>query len=223
MKLQKDRIIGRTRHIPERTCVGCRAKRVPEAFLRLACTPEGDIFPVSSRHLPGRGAYVCYDLMCIQQALKPGKLAAAFRRPVTIPTYIEFCRAVLQVLSHRLGSYVSLAHKAGGAISGSTPLRIAMAQHTILYLVLAEDIAASRAGEYCAWCTQHGVPLVTLCTKTALGRLIGKSSRSAIGLSAPQFRDLIAPTATFFTTLRAALNGSAAPDDYFDTSSLMKT
>ena len=30
---------------------------------------------------PGRGAYVCRDAECRERALKPGRLAHAFRRP----------------------------------------------------------------------------------------------------------------------------------------------
>jgi predicted RNA-binding protein YlxR (DUF448 family) len=30
---------------------------------------------------PGRGAYVCHDPQCRERALKPGRLAHAFRRP----------------------------------------------------------------------------------------------------------------------------------------------
>jgi predicted RNA-binding protein YlxR (DUF448 family) len=29
----------------------------------------------------GRGAYVCRDAACLERALKPGRLAHAFRRP----------------------------------------------------------------------------------------------------------------------------------------------
>jgi predicted RNA-binding protein YlxR (DUF448 family) len=30
---------------------------------------------------PGRGAYVCADAECLERALKPGRLAHAFRKP----------------------------------------------------------------------------------------------------------------------------------------------
>ncbi len=106
-----------------------------------------------------------------------------------------------------------MAHKAGTAISGSTPLKIAMTQQRLLYLILANDIAPSRAQEYRNWCTRHNVPWTILFPQAELGHLIGKTSRSAIGLSAPQFRDLIAPAATFFTTLHTALSSAALSYD----------
>jgi ribosomal protein L7Ae-like RNA K-turn-binding protein len=58
-------------------------------------------------------------------------------------------------------------------------------------MILAEDIATGRAEEYRSWCTQYGVPYVTLFTKEELGHIIGKPGRSAVGLTAPHFLRLL--------------------------------
>jgi predicted RNA-binding protein YlxR (DUF448 family) len=43
---------------------------------------RGDDGRVSAdRTGPGRGAYVCRDPACVERALKPARLAHAFRRP----------------------------------------------------------------------------------------------------------------------------------------------
>ena len=58
-----------TTHQPERTCVGCGAKRPQRAMLRVAAL-EGDAPKVDLEYcLPGRGAYLCRMKSCLERAL----------------------------------------------------------------------------------------------------------------------------------------------------------
>ncbi len=57
------------RHVPQRTCVGCRRTRPKSQLLRLVAT--GDMIQWDDRHrLPGRGAYVCPDPRCVDAAAR---------------------------------------------------------------------------------------------------------------------------------------------------------
>ncbi|WP_143309165.1 YlxR family protein, partial [Candidatus Entotheonella palauensis] len=179
----KHKPVKRARRLPERTCIGCRTHRQTRELLRLACTPQGEVFTDGFGRGPGRGAYVCFDATCIRKALHPSKLKAAFKQPVMVPSESSVQEVAVQALRMRLGSYLSMAQKAGVAISGAVPLQRALAQRRIAFLVLAEDIAAARAQAYDAWCQQQDIPWLTLFSKADLGRLLGKSSRSAVGLT----------------------------------------
>ena len=67
---------------PIRTCLGCRRRRPKGEMLRLVRAANGSIrVDVTG---PGRGAYVCRDPECRERALKPARLAHAFRRPSEI-------------------------------------------------------------------------------------------------------------------------------------------
>jgi ribosomal protein L7Ae-like RNA K-turn-binding protein len=123
--------------------------------------------------------------------LKSAKLAAALKQSVAVPPFEVIAQTIDKCLSERLRACLSLAHKARAAVSGYQALRSALAQAKILYMILAEDIAAERAKEYALWCAQYSIPSITFETKEELGRLLGKPSRSAIGLTAPHFRDLL--------------------------------
>ena len=103
---------------------------------------------------------------------------------------------------------LSLGQKAGAIVSGYMSLRQAFAQARVLYMIMAEDIAIGRAQEYHAWCTQHGVPYVTLFTKEDLGHIIGKPSRSAVGLTAPRFLELLLARLTSLERLQTAYDGA---------------
>jgi uncharacterized protein len=201
---QKEQGHGRARHRAERTCIGCRAQRQAYDLLRFACTPQGEVILDASGHAPGRGIYVCCDVICLRKALKPAKLALELKRPVMVPDFDTVYQEVQRLLYKRLRTCLSLGQKAGAIISGYGPLRQAFAQARVLYLILAEDIATGRAEEYRSWCIQRGVPYITLFTKEELGHIIGKPSRSAIGLRAPHFLKLLLARLTSLERLQTA-------------------
>jgi len=203
---QKEQGHALSRHRAERTCIGCKAQREPHDLLRFVCTPQGDLILDASGHAPGRGIYICCEVGCLRKALKPARLALALKRPVRVPDLDTVCQEVRKLLYKRLKSCLSLGQKAGAVVSGYVPLRQALAQERVLYMILAEDIASGRAEEYRSWCIQHGVPYVTLFTKEELGHIIGKPIRSAVGLTAPHFLALLLARLTSLERLQMTFN-----------------
>jgi len=193
-----------SRHDAERTCIGCRTQREIRNLLRFVCSPQGVVILDASGHAPGRGVYICCDVICLRKALKPTKLALTLKRAVLVPDFDTVYQEVRGLLYKRLRTCLGLGQKAGAVVSGYTLLMRAFAQARVLHLILAEDIATVRAEEYRVWCTQHDVPYVTLFTKAELGHVIGKSSRSAIGLIGPRFLELLRASLTSLEKLETA-------------------
>lgn len=65
------------RHVPQRTCVGCRKTLAKRSLIRLVHTEDG-IMIDSSGKLPGRGAYLHNVRTCWETGLK-GSLAHALK------------------------------------------------------------------------------------------------------------------------------------------------
>lgn len=71
----------RTKHIPQRTCVGCREVLPKRSLIRLVRTPEGvKVDPTGKAR--GRGAYLHNQRSCWERALK-GALAQALRTEIS--------------------------------------------------------------------------------------------------------------------------------------------
>lgn len=67
----------RPKHIPQRTCVGCREVLAKRSLIRIVRTDTGiEIDPTGK--LPGRGAYIHNLKTCWQAGIK-GKLASALK------------------------------------------------------------------------------------------------------------------------------------------------
>ncbi len=70
-----------TRHVPQRTCVGCRQVLPKRTLIRIVRTSEGVQIDPSGK-LPGRGAYLHDSQSCWQCGLK-GALANALKTNLT--------------------------------------------------------------------------------------------------------------------------------------------
>ncbi len=69
------------KHIPQRTCVGCREVLPKRNLIRLVRTDEGVRIDLSGR-MPGRGAYLHDQQSCWIRGMK-GTLAKALRTTIS--------------------------------------------------------------------------------------------------------------------------------------------
>lgn len=62
---------ARRRHVPQRTCIGCRTVLAKRELIRIVRTPEG-VFVDPTGRMAGRGAYLHDQRSCWERALKGG-------------------------------------------------------------------------------------------------------------------------------------------------------
>jgi predicted RNA-binding protein YlxR (DUF448 family) len=68
---------SRVKHIPQRTCIGCRKTLSKRELMRIVRTPDGVRFDATGK-AEGRGAYLHDKKSCWERALK-GSLAHALK------------------------------------------------------------------------------------------------------------------------------------------------
>lgn len=73
---------NRQRHVPQRTCVGCRGTIAKRSLIRIVCTADGVQVDPKGK-MPGRGAYLHDRQDCWRMALKRGALSRALRVEMT--------------------------------------------------------------------------------------------------------------------------------------------
>jgi predicted RNA-binding protein YlxR (DUF448 family) len=71
---------GRKKHVPQRTCVGCRETHSKRALIRIVRTGDRVEIDLTSKS-PGRGAYLHDRQSCWEAGLK-GSLATALRAEI---------------------------------------------------------------------------------------------------------------------------------------------
>ena len=67
------------KHVPLRSCIACRERVPKRELIRVVRSPEGtlEIDPKGKR--AGRGAYLCRNRQCWEEALQPGRLSQALK------------------------------------------------------------------------------------------------------------------------------------------------
>lgn len=71
----------KTKHIPQRTCVGCKTVLAKRTLIRVVRRDDGVVVDLSGK-LTGRGAYIHNRKSCWERALKGG-LANALKTTLT--------------------------------------------------------------------------------------------------------------------------------------------
>ena len=75
-----------TRQRP-RTCVACREEAPKRALVRVTRSPSGDVVLDERGKLPGRGAYLCATVACVEKARKTKALSRALKTDVKADVY----------------------------------------------------------------------------------------------------------------------------------------
>ena len=84
---------GRTRtargprpcHVPQRTCIGCRTTSAKRGFVRLVRTADGRVVIDPTGKQAGRGAYLCAQPACWEQAVRRDALSRALKVTLAPP------------------------------------------------------------------------------------------------------------------------------------------
>lgn len=69
----------RPRHVPQRTCIGCREEAARRGFIRIVRTPDGRVAIDATGKANGRGAYLHASTACWEKALKGGTIGRALK------------------------------------------------------------------------------------------------------------------------------------------------
>jgi len=67
----------RRKHVPQRTCIACRAVRPKRELVRIVRTPAGVVMVDETGKRSGRGAYLCHRRDCWETALARRQLERA--------------------------------------------------------------------------------------------------------------------------------------------------
>lgn len=122
---------------PERRCIATGESRPKGGLIRFVVGPEGMVVPDLLNRLPGRGIYVSADRAALDRAAGKGLFARAARAPVKAPEGLA--DLVESMLARRLVDTISMARKAGDAVTGFEKVKEWLASGKARVLVQAFD------------------------------------------------------------------------------------
>lgn len=72
--------------IVQRTCTGCNAKKDKKELIRIVINNE-EILIDETGKLPGRGAYICDNIECLEKAIKTKRLERTLKSNIDEKIY----------------------------------------------------------------------------------------------------------------------------------------
>jgi hypothetical protein len=127
----------KTQDEPERRCIVTGESQPKGGLVRFGLGPEGQVVPDVLGRLPGRWMYVVADRAAIEKAAAKGLFARAARRPVVVPDGLA--DLVEAQLLRRVTDLVSMARKAGDAVTGYEKVKEWLVKGTARVLIQASD------------------------------------------------------------------------------------
>ena len=80
--------------IPERKCCGCGENKPKKELIRIVHAPDGSVSCDTTGKKPGRGAYICPSVNCLNKAKKSKRLSRAFECPIPEEVYQDLEEAL---------------------------------------------------------------------------------------------------------------------------------
>jgi predicted RNA-binding protein YlxR (DUF448 family) len=154
---------------PLRRCLVLRQSFARETMLRFVVGPEQKLFFDVGATLPGRGLWLSASRDVVEMSVKRGVFSRAAKQQVNIPPDLR--ASVEAALTQRIFDLVGLARRSGGAISGFEKAREWLVSGKAGLVMQAMDGSPEERARFMG---ARDVPVVTMLTSAALGRIFGR-------------------------------------------------
>lgn len=81
--------------IPIRTCIGCNESKPKKELIRVVKSTEGEISVDFTGKKNGRGAYLCFNVSCLEKAIKTKRLSRTFETQIEDDIYEKLREEIL--------------------------------------------------------------------------------------------------------------------------------
>ena len=160
-------------HIPERTCVLCRAKKDKLKLFRLAKVKEGFYEFDKEQKKQTRAVYVCKSLTCLGRLAKHNK----------VKLDSQDLMAMLSIINKANKNYLNILNsmKNSGELVFGINLLFENIEH-VHFIVLAQDISKKNEEKILRRISKLKIPYVTAGTMEELGKIFNKEEITVIGI-----------------------------------------
>jgi len=157
--------------------------------VRIVAGPAGAVIDYREK-LPGRAAYVCPRIDCIQKALNRESVSRALRVKTSVPAAGVFIEQLTASVTEKVRSLLAMAAKAGQLAAGASAVGDALHKGRVEMLIFADDISAGTREKLMAG---GNLPSrqETLFTRDEMGRIVGRELVAVVGILEKGFADAV--------------------------------
>jgi uncharacterized protein len=122
---------------PERRCIATGEVQPRHGLIRFVVGPDSELVPDLREKLPGRGIWVAADRAALDKAVAKNLFARAARQPVVVPEGLA--DRIEAAMAGRVVELISLARKAGAAVTGYEKVKDWLVKDQAEVLIQASD------------------------------------------------------------------------------------
>lgn len=183
---------------PERKCIATGESQPKAGLIRFCVGPDGQIVPDILGKLPGRGIYVSASLTALDKAAKKNLFSRAARQPVQVPEGLT--ELVERLVAQRVVELLSMARKAGDAVTGYEKVKDWLVKGTAATLIQASD--GSERGKTKLHAPEGARGFIGCLTAGEIGLAFGRERAIHAALAAGGLRTRVVEEAARLTGLR---------------------
>lgn len=188
---------------PERKCIATGESQPKAGLIRFCAGPDGQIVPDVLGKLPGRGIYVSADRAALEKAVKKNLFTRAARQPVKVPEGLA--DLVEALIAQRTVDLLSMARKAGEAVTGYEKVKDWLVKGTAATLIQASD--GSERGKTKLHAPEGEKGFVGCLTAGEIGLAFGRERAIHAALAAGGLRSRVVEEAAKLAGLRRQAGG----------------
>jgi predicted RNA-binding protein YlxR (DUF448 family) len=185
--------------LAERKCLVSQEPGAKLGLIRFVTSPDGVVVPDILEKLPGRGYYVTADLYVLEDAVKLKVFARGAKTQVIVPD--NLISEIDRQLARRVVDLVSIARKAGRAVTGFEKVKGWLAEGHAKVLLQASD--GSERGKGKLW-TPEGGRFFGCLTAQELGLAFGRGHAIHCAISGGKLSERVVHAAARLRGLREA-------------------
>jgi predicted RNA-binding protein YlxR (DUF448 family) len=188
---------------PERKCIATGESQPKAGLIRFCAGPDGQIVPDVLGKLPGRGIYVSADRAALEKAVKKNLFTRAARQPVKVPEGLA--DLVEALIAQRTVDLLSMARKAGEAVTGYEKVKDWLVKGTAATLIQASD--GSERGKTKLHAPEGANGFVGCLSAGEIGLAFGRERAIHAALAAGGLRSRVVEEAAKLAGLRGQMGG----------------
>lgn len=204
---EKDREDG-----PERRCIVTGESQPKAGLIRFVVGPDAQVVPDVMGRLPGRGIYVAANREAIAKAATKGLFSRAARQAVKAPDGLA--EQVEALLVRRVVELLSLARKAGQAVTGYEKVKEWLVKGQAIALVQASD--GSERGKSKLRPPERRNGFIGCLTSQEMGLAFGREHAIHGALAAGGLGQRVVEEAARLAGFREQAGGKTADEDRQD-------
>jgi len=201
----------------ERTCIVTREAVAPDALIRFVLSPDGEVVPDLRRRLPGRGVWVTASADKVAIAERKHLFARGFGEAVKVAPGLA--DRVGDLLRQGAVAALSLARKAGTAVSGFAKVEAALEKGGVVALIHAAGADGDSSGKLdrAGRRRKPDMPIVGLYTGQELDLAFGRPNVVHAALLAGPASDNVLARLRYLARYLGRDGGAGAPSIEPDT------